>query len=37
MTRRELLYIKTIAEEKSVSKAAEKLFVSQPTLSPLRH
>lgn len=33
MTNRELLYIRTIAQEKSVSKAAEKLFVSQPSLS----
>jgi DNA-binding transcriptional LysR family regulator len=33
MTERELLYIKTIADEKSISKAAEKLFLSQPSLS----
>lgn len=33
MTNRELLYIKTIAEEKSISKAAVKLFLSQPSLS----
>lgn len=33
MTSRELLYIKTIAEEKSISKAARKLFVAQPSLS----
>lgn len=33
MTKRELLYIKTIAEEKSISKAAAKLFLSQPSLS----
>ncbi len=33
MTTRELLYIKTIAEEKSISKAAAKLFLSQPSLS----
>lgn len=33
LTQRELIYIKTIAEEKSVSKAAKKLFVSQPSLS----
>lgn len=33
MTHRELLYIKTIAEEKSISKAAAKLFLSQPSLS----
>lgn len=33
MTDRELLYVKTIAEEKSISKAAAKLFVTQPSLS----
>lgn len=33
MTERELLYIKTIADQKSVSKASEKLFLSQPSLS----
>ncbi|MGL4790463.1 MAG: LysR family transcriptional regulator, partial [Anaerotignaceae bacterium] len=33
MTERELIYVKTIAEEKSISKAATKLFVSQPSLS----
>lgn len=33
MTSRELLYIKTIAEEKSISKAARKLFIAQPSLS----
>ena len=29
-----LFYIKTIAEEGTVSKAAEKLCLGQPTLSP---
>jgi len=33
MTDRELLYIKTVVEEKSISKAAQKLFISQPSLS----
>lgn len=33
MTTRELLYVKTIADEQSISKAAEKLFLSQPSLS----
>lgn len=33
MTDVELIYVKTIIEEKSISKAAEKLFVSQPSLS----
>lgn len=33
MTERELLYVKTIADEKSISKAAQKLFLSQPSLS----
>ena len=33
MTERELLYVKTIADEQSISKAAEKLFLSQPSLS----
>ncbi len=33
MTERELLYVRTIAQEKNISKAAEKLFVSQPSLS----
>ncbi|MFV0497921.1 MAG: LysR family transcriptional regulator [Candidatus Fimivivens sp.] len=33
MTERELLYMKTIAKEKSISKAAAKLYVSQPSLS----
>lgn len=33
MNDRELIYIKTIADMKSISKAAEKLFISQPSLS----
>ncbi len=33
MTERELIYIKTIADEGSISKAAQKLFISQPSLS----
>lgn len=33
MTSRELLYVKTIANEKSISQAAKKLFISQPSLS----
>jgi len=33
MTQKELLYITAIAETKSISKAAEKLFVAQPSLS----
>ena len=33
MTERELLYFKTVADEKSLSKAAQKLFLSQPSLS----
>lgn len=33
MTSRELLYVKTIAETKTISKAAQKLFVAQPSLS----
>lgn len=33
MTERELLYVKTVAEEKSISKAAQRLYVSQPSLS----
>lgn len=33
MTERELFYMKTIAKEKSISKAAAKLYVSQPSLS----
>ncbi|MDO4483499.1 MAG: LysR family transcriptional regulator [Clostridia bacterium] len=33
MTSRELLYIKTIADEKNITQAAKKLFVTQPSLS----
>ena len=33
MTERELLYVKTIAEERSISGAAKKLFMTQPSLS----
>lgn len=33
MTERELFYMKTIAKEKSISKAAARLYVSQPSLS----
>jgi DNA-binding transcriptional LysR family regulator len=33
MNDRELLYVKTIAETKSISKAAKKLFIAQPSLS----
>lgn len=33
MTERELLYVKMVADEKSISKAAEKLFLTQPSLS----
>lgn len=33
MTTKELIYFKTIADEKSISKAARKLFLSQPSLS----
>jgi len=33
LTERELLYVKTIVEEHSISKAAQKLYVSQPSLS----
>lgn len=33
MTDRELLYIKTIAEERNISVAAKKLFMTQPALS----
>lgn len=34
MTTRELLYIKTIADEGSMTCAAQKLFVTQPSLKP---
>lgn len=33
MNDRELLYVKTIADEKSISKAAERLYIAQPSLS----
>jgi DNA-binding transcriptional LysR family regulator len=33
MKERELLYVKTIADERSISKAAKKLFLTQPSLS----
>lgn len=33
MTSRELLYVKTVADEKNISKAAKQLFVAQPSLS----
>lgn len=33
MTSKELLYVTTIAEEKNISRAAQKLFVAQPSLS----
>lgn len=33
MNEKELLYIKTIVEEKSISKAAKKLYIAQPSLS----
>lgn len=33
MNERELLYIKSIADTKSISKAAKKLFIAQPSLS----
>lgn len=33
MTQRELLYVKTLAEEGSISAAAQKLYIAQPSLS----
>ena len=33
MTTKELLYIKTVANEKNISRAAKKLFIAQPSLS----
>ena len=33
MTSRELLYIKTIADERSITRAAQKLYLTQPSLS----
>lgn len=35
MTLKDLLYISTIAKEKSISRAASKLYVSQPSLSQI--
>lgn len=33
MTSKELIYVKTVADEKSISQAARKLFMAQPSLS----
>ena len=33
MTSKELLYVKTVADEKNISRAAKKLFIAQPSLS----
>lgn len=33
MTTKELLYVKTVADEHNISKAAKKLFIAQPSLS----
>lgn len=33
MTQKELLYVKTVADEKSISSAARRLFMAQPSLS----
>lgn len=33
MTSKELLYVKTVADEKNISRAAKKLFMAQPSLS----
>ena len=33
MTSRELLYVKTIADERSITRAAQKLYLTQPSLS----
>lgn len=33
MTQRELTYVKTVADERSISQAAKKLFIAQPSLS----
>lgn len=33
MTQRELIYIRTVADEKSISQAAKKLYIAQPSLS----
>lgn len=37
MNDRELIYVKTIAEERSISAAARKLFIAQPSLSQSLH
>lgn len=37
MTDKELIYIKTIIEEKSITKAALKLYIAQPSLSQAVH
>jgi DNA-binding transcriptional LysR family regulator len=34
---REFLYVKTVAEEKSINRAAQKLYVSQPALTKFLH
>lgn len=33
MTSKELLYVKTVADEKNISRAAKKLYIAQPSLS----
>ena len=33
MTSKELLYVKTVADEKNIARAAKKLFIAQPSLS----
>ena len=33
MTSKELIYVKTVADKKSISQAARKLFMAQPSLS----
>ncbi len=33
MTQKELIYVKTVAQEKSLSKASQRLFITQPSLS----
>ena len=35
MTSRELEYIKTVADEKSISSAARKLYIAQPSQASL--
>lgn len=34
---KDFLYVKTIAEEKSINRAAQKLFLSQPSLTKFLH